>query len=181
MTENYQMNTKNDQENGQIWLLFEVSQKLTQCSTEIITARTRIQMSVNKNECECDDLNEWVSSPQQKCMSLMCPSVVFYCNYVQKRWTVFSFLPFDFFSTQGNISGPTHEGIWSILSSGYYMILNIKQGNKCLVMNVIRYQYAYRRQKLTLLHLFTDLFHKEIFLTLQNKRKVGKSFNITTW
>ena len=33
--------------------------------------------------------------------------------------------------------------------------------------------YTYRRQRLTLLHLFTDLFRKEICLTLQNKCKVS--------
>ena len=33
--------------------------------------------------------------------------------------------------------------------------------------------YTHRRQKLTLLHLFTGLFRKEIFLTLQNKCKVS--------
>ena len=30
-----------------------------------------------------------------------------------------------------------------------------------------------RKQKLTLLHLFTDRFHKEILLTLQNKCEVS--------
>ena len=35
------------------------------------------------------------------------------------------------------------------------------------------YKCPHRRQKLTLLFLFTDLFHKEIFLTLSNNRKVN--------
>ena len=35
------------------------------------------------------------------------------------------------------------------------------------------YKCPHRRQKLTLLFLFTDLFHKEIFLTLRNNRKVN--------
>ena len=32
--------------------------------------------------------------------------------------------------------------------------------------------YTQRRQRLTLLHLFTDLFHTELFLTLQNRYQV---------
>ena len=36
-------------------------------------------------------------------------------------------------------------------------------------------QNTHRRQKLTPLHLFTDLICREIFLTLQNKCKVGYS------
>ena len=38
--------------------------------------------------------------------------------------------------------------------------------------------YTHRRQRLSLLHLFTDLFCKDIFLTLQNKYKVNNKFRI---
>ena len=42
----------------------------------------------------------------------------------------------------------------------------------CRVLNLEL--YTYRRQKLTLLHIFTDLFRKEIFLTSWNECKDGK-------
>ena len=59
--------------------------------------------------------------------------------------------------SQGKVK--ENESFWAVATLASGRVLNCEL-------------YTYKRQKLTLLHLFTDLFRKVIFLTLWNRCQV---------